>query len=97
MIDKYLIARKIIDVLKQIQRDGDFEEMEITMDSCPGQELTEFDSQLWITANVLIAAELEGSIPDDVNIFTSQDGKGFLSVREVAERIAATIENGGGR
>jgi len=95
MIDKNLIQQKIIDVLTQILDAGDFQKVRLATDSCPGTELNEFDSQLWVVANTLVGEEIADSIPDNVNIFISEDGKKFLSVSEVAERIAENLEKGG--
>lgn len=88
------IKQKIIDVLKQIQDAGEFQKIEITSDSCPGTELTEFDSQLWVVANTLLGEEIEGSIPDNVNVFISEDGKTCLSVEQIAERISRNLGKG---
>ncbi|HMO80028.1 MAG TPA: hypothetical protein PKD24_04485 [Pyrinomonadaceae bacterium] len=97
MIDKAIVAKKIIDVLNQIQDAGEFQKVEITTDSCPGQELTEFDSQLWVVANTMLGEEIEDSIPDNVNIFVSEDGKSLLRVGEIAERIVRNLEKKGGK
>ncbi len=69
----------------------------LTIDSCPGNDLTEFDSQLWVVANTLLAEEIEGSIPESVNIFVSEDGKTLLRVSEIAERIVGNLGKGGSK
>lgn len=95
MIDKTIIEKKIIDVLTQIQEAGEFQQVEITVDSCPGKDLTEFDSQLWVVANTILGEEIENSIPENVNIFVSEDGKSLLRVGEIAERIIRNLEKKG--
>ena len=95
MIETDLIKQKIIYVLKQIQEAGDFKEVEIATDSCPGKVLTEFDSQLWVVANTMLGEEIADSIPDNVNIFVSEDGKRPLSIDEISERIAKNLKKGG--
>lgn len=97
MIDKAIIESKIIDVLNQIQEAGEFQKVEITIDSCPGEDLTEFDSQIWVVANTLLGEEVADSIPDNVNIFISEDGKSLLRVGEIAERIVRNLEKRGDR
>lgn len=97
MIDKAIIEKKIIDVLAQIQEAGEFQKVEITVNSCPGKDLTEFDSQIWVVANTLLGEEIEDSIPDNVNIFISEDGKTLLRVGEIAERIVRNLEKKGSK
>lgn len=96
MIDQAIIEKKIIDVLNQIQEAGEYQKVELTADSCPGQELTEFDSQIWVVANTILGEEIEDSIPDNVNIFVSEDGRS-LRVGEIAERIVCNLEKQGGK
>jgi len=97
MIDKAHIEKKIIDVLNQIQEAGEYQKVAITTNSCPGQELTEFDSQIWVVANTILGEEIEDSVPDNVNIFVSDDGKSLLRVGEIAERIIRNLERKGGK
>jgi hypothetical protein len=94
-MDDQLLIEKIINVLTNIQEEGLFTKVELTVDSCPIMELPEFDSQIWVTAVTMIGNELEVSIPLSENIFRSEDGAECLKIREVAERILQLTKKGG--
>ncbi len=86
------ISEKLIEILIMIQESGDFEKIEITPTTCPIRDMPQFDSQLWITAISMLGEGLEINIPDDINIFLSEDGKRRLTIEEIVERVTSTAK-----
>ncbi|MBA2749372.1 MAG: hypothetical protein H0U45_11690 [Tatlockia sp.] len=91
------ISDKLIEILNMIQESGDFEKIEITGTTCPIRDMPQFDSQLWITAITILGEELDTAIPDDINIFLSEDGKRHLTIEEIVERVMSTAKKQGAK
>lgn len=96
MINKELIIEKTIQVLKRIQKEGNFELIEINAKTNPVKDMPEFDSQLWIVAITILAEELEIEIPQNLNIFVSDSGESSPNIEEIAQKILDTLQNNGG-
>jgi len=97
MPDKKLIIEKIIQVLKKIQEEGGFEQIEINLETNPVKDMPEFDSQLWIVAITILAEELQIVIPNNLNIFISENGEESPNIEEIAQRILDALQYEGGK
>lgn len=89
------VRQRLIDVLRLIQEDGGYPDVEITDRTCPVLDLEGFDSKLWPVSIAMLSDELEIEIPLDVNIYFSPDGKRRLTVAEIASRVATLAPKGG--
>ncbi len=76
---------KLIEVLQGIQSDSGYDGSSIvgTMRPLSG-DLEGFDSMLWPVAISMLATELGINIPNDKNIFLSEDSKRRLTISESA-------------
>lgn len=92
MPDKKLIIEKIIQVLKRIQEEGSFEVIEINSKTNPVKDMPEFDSQLWVVAITILSEELEIEIPNNLNIFISDNGDQSPNIDEIAQRILDALQ-----
>ena len=93
MLDGKEVFKKLRKVLTEIQQNSDFEIIEITLDTCPVKDMPMFDSQLWITSITMLGEELDTVIPENTNIFLSDDGKRRLTVKEIIQKVLSTHEN----
>lgn len=82
---------KLIEVLQDIQSDSGYDASRIAGTTCPLQDLEGFDSMLWPAAIGILAAALDVNIPNDNNIFLSDDGKRPLSISESAAIVCEII------
>ena len=80
------LEQLIIEVLSEIQKMAGQPPLEITRQTLPLRDLTDFDSLLALEATVELAHRLEWEI-EEQNIFVFD--KHGLSVGEVAERLTA--------
>jgi hypothetical protein len=94
MLDKAAVMAKVVEVVERIQEEGEFEKTGIDFGSCPVKDVPEFDSQLWIVAIIMIAEELEVTIPDNVNIFLTEDGTESLNIEAIAQKILDCSQKG---
>ena len=89
---------KLIEVLEEIQNDSGYGGQQITGTTCSINDLGWFDSCLWPVAISMLASTLNVNIPNDKNIFLSEDGKRRLIINESADvvcNILSTEENQG--
>lgn len=89
------VRQSLINVLRVIQEDGGYPDVEITERTCPVLDLEGFDSKLWPVSISMLSDELEIEIPLDMNIYFSPDGKRRLTVGEIATRVATIAPKGG--
>jgi hypothetical protein len=85
------LEAKLIVVLANIQQESGYSAAAITTATCPIDDLEGFDSKIWPVAIGVLAAELGVSIPNNQNIFISQDGQRRLTVAEAAARVGEIV------
>jgi hypothetical protein len=78
---------KLIEVLQEIQNDSGYEGQPIAGTTCSINDLEWFDSCLWPVAISMLASALNVNIPNDKNIFLSEDGKRRLTINESADVV----------
>ncbi len=86
-MDEHRAMEVLVKVLTLIQTESGHETPSITEDTCPLDDLPDFDSLMGLVATGYVASELEIAIPDDVNIFVEESKK--LSVREAVAKMCA--------
>lgn len=75
---------KLIEVLQDIQSDGGYDRSQITGTTCPLRDLEGFDSMLCPVAISILATTLKINIPNEKNIFLSEDGVRQLTISQSA-------------
>jgi hypothetical protein len=88
------VKGKLIEVLKEIEKDSGYEGTPIQGTTSPLEELGWFDSYLWPIAISMLATALNVNIPNDANIFFSEDGKRLLTIDESADVVYNIISKG---
>ncbi|KOP24975.1 hypothetical protein AMR41_16210 [Hapalosiphon sp. MRB220] len=78
---------KLIEVLQEMQNDSGYEGQPITETTCPIDDLGWFDSLLYPVAITMLASVLNVNIPNDKNIFLSEDGTQRLTISELADVV----------
>lgn len=89
------VRTRLIDVLRLIQEESGYPEVEITDTTCPVVDLVGFDSKMWPVSMGMLSDELEIEIPLNMNIYLTPDGKRKLTVAEIAARVLALTPKGG--
>lgn len=87
MKDVALVVVTITEVLKQIQADSGYEEIQIDESTCPLMDLQGFDSKIWPVSIGMIGDVLGIEIPLDENIYISKNGIQRLTIRETASVV----------
>lgn len=82
---------QIIEVLQSIQSDSGYTGNQIIGTTCPLSDLEEFDSMLWPVAISILTTTLDVNIPNDKNIFLSDDGKRPLTISESAAIVCEMV------
>ncbi|MDJ0616017.1 MAG: hypothetical protein QNJ63_04565 [Calothrix sp. MO_192.B10] len=82
---------KLIEVLQEIQKDSGYEGQPITGTTCPIDDLGWFDSLLCPVAISMLATTLNANIPNDKNIFLSEDYKRRLTINESADVVCEIV------
>ena len=77
----------LIEVLQEIQNDSGYEGQPITGTTCPIDDLGWLDSYLWPVAITMLASVLNMNIPNNKNIFLSEDGTRRLTINELADVV----------
>jgi hypothetical protein len=94
-VTKDAIRDALIKILKQVQTScGHADADSITATTRPMLDLENFDSNVALPTIELLALELGITIPKDVNIFVSSDGKKKLTVDEAVLVVAQCIAKG---
>ncbi len=75
---------KLIEVLHDIQSDSGYDRSQIAGTTCPLRDLEGFDSMLWPVAISILATMLNINIPNEKNIFLSEDGVQQLTISQSA-------------
>ncbi|GET43875.1 hypothetical protein [Microseira wollei] len=88
------VEAKLIEVLQDIQSDSGYDGSQIKGTTCPLSDLEGFDSMLWPVAIGMLASTLNANIPNDKNIFLSEDGKRQLSISESAAIVCEIVNKG---
>jgi len=87
-----LVESKLVEVLQGIQAASGQECPLIVGQTKPLEDLPEFDSKVWPVAIGMVAAELNITIPDDVNIFRRENSSEAMTVSEIVARIIQISE-----
>lgn len=85
---------KLVEVLQEIQSVSGYDGSGIMGTTCPLDHLEGFDSMLWPVAISMLATALEIKIPNDKNIFLSEDGKRRFTISESAAMVCAIVNKG---
>jgi hypothetical protein len=78
------VAAKLVQVLRTIQSNSGYDAEGICLTTCPLNDLKGFDSQLWPVAITMLADALDVTIPNNKNIYVSDDGRRRLTIAESA-------------
>lgn len=81
------VKNKLIGVLEGIQSSSGMPCPRLDGTVRPVCELEGFDSKIWPVAIGILAAEVGIEIPDDMNIFVSEDGETALSIDQVVAAV----------
>lgn len=85
------VENKLIGVLGQIQRDSGYDSAGICGTTNPFRDLAGFDSQISVAAICELATVLDVDIPNNKNIFVSDDNKQLLTVGEIAKQVCTIL------
>lgn len=88
------VKLKLIEVLRSIQSDSGYDGKQIVGTTCPLNDLEGFDSTIWPVAVGMLAAALDVNIPNDKNIYLSEDGKRRLTINESAAVVCEIFSRG---
>jgi acyl carrier protein len=89
------IEEILVSVLHEVQTISGREWTDLEPDSNPIGTLDGFDSLSAVETTVMIEQRLGYKLEGD-SIFVSEDGKRTLSLREIADRLAAAVGTKGG-
>jgi hypothetical protein len=81
------VKEKLLIVLQAVQSGSGLTCPHLTGSLKPIEDLEGFDSLVWPVAIGMLAAELDINIPDDVNIFASDNGEIPLSIDETTALV----------
>ena len=96
-MDSTVVKGELIAVLGQIQTDSGLECPPLTGATKPVEHLPEFDSKVWPVATTMLAAEINVTIPNDVNIFVDETTKLPRSIDETAVFVCDLVKKQGER
>ncbi|MBD2205714.1 hypothetical protein GS682_22280 [Nostoc sp. B(2019)] len=85
---------KLIEVFQEMQTDCGYQGQPITGTTCPFNDLGWFDSYLCLAAITMLSTELNVDIPNDVNIFLSEDGTQRLTINESVDVVCEIVSKG---
>jgi len=94
-VDPDTLKQKLIAVLGQIQIDSGLECPPLTGATKPVENIPRFDSKVWPVATTILATEIGGSIPNDVNIFVDETTKLPRSIDETATFLCELLKKQG--
>lgn len=92
MPDESLVTAKLVEVLRTIQSNSGYDASVVTETTCPLEDLEGFDSKLWPVAISMLAKSLDVKIPNNKNIYVSDDGERRLTVSESAAVVCKFID-----
>lgn len=84
-----LVRQKLVEVLTEIQAASGLECPPLDGALKPVEDLPEFDSKIWPVAIGILAAKLEITIADDVNIFRQDKSCIALTLDQTIELVVA--------
>lgn len=93
-MDEALVRDQLIEVLQTIQRESGYGEVPISRDTCPLNDLENFDSKIAPVATTLLATATGIPIPNRKNIFVSKGGRQRLSIDQIAEEVCKLSPEG---
>jgi hypothetical protein len=88
------VEAKLIEVVQEIQRDSGYDGSQIRGTTCPLTNLEGFDSLICPVAIGMLASTLNVNIPNNKNIFLSEDGKRQLTISESAAMVCEIVNKG---
>ena len=88
------VEAKLIEVVQEIQRDSGYDGSQIRGTTCPLTNLEGFDSLICPVAIGMLASTLNVNIPNNKNIFLSEDGKRQLTISESAATVCEIVNKG---
>jgi len=88
------VEAKLIEVLQEIQSDSGYDGSQIRGTTCPLTNLEGFDSLMCPVAIGMLASTLNVNIPNNKNIFLSEDGKRQLTISESAAMVCEIVNKG---
>ncbi len=85
------VQTNLISVLQSIQSDSGYDGSGIQGNTCPLNDLEGFDSMLWPAAISILSTTIGVNIPNNRNIFISEDSKRLLTIDESAAMVCEMI------
>jgi len=85
---------KLIEVFQEMQTDCGYQDQPITGTTRPFNDLGWFDSYLSLAAMAMLSTELNVDIPNDINIFLSEDGTRRLTINESVDVVCEIVSKG---
>ena len=86
-MDDATVTEKLIEVLREIQSNSGHETDGFAPETRPLVDLEGFDSLLWPVAISMLATTLGVEIPNNKNIYVSEDGTHPLTIKESAAAV----------
>jgi len=93
-MDEGLIRDQLVGVLQTIQRESGYGEVPISRNTCPLDDLENFDSKIAPVAITLLTAATGIPIPNRKNIFVSKDGRQRLTIDQIVEEVCKLPQEG---
>jgi hypothetical protein len=85
---------KLIEVFQEMQTDCGYQGQPSIGTTCPLNDLGWLDSLLWPVAITMLSTELNVDIPNDINIFLSEDGTQRLTINESVDVVCKIVNRG---
>ena len=87
------VMEQLVCVLQTIQSNSGLACPPLTGSFKPIDDLEGFGSPVWLSAITMLATALDITIPDDVNIFATEDGEEPLSLDETVALVCRIVGN----
>lgn len=92
------VTRIVVKAITDLQSLSGSPKQDVTVQTRPMDELSDFDSLRCLETTILIEKEIGVELPDDLSLFQSSDNGESLSVGEIVDRICGLLdEKLGGR
>lgn len=86
-MEKERVRNRLIEVLQSIQRESGYDEVLLSGEICPLDDLEGFDSKIAPVATTLLASATGIPIPNRKNIFVSRSGRQRLTIDQIVEKV----------
>ena len=89
-MDRISIERELLEALREVQELSGHEPAPIDANTCPINELEQFDSLRGVETTFLLSTKLKCGFKThkgEINLFVSKDGRRALKVAEIVDRL----------